>query len=94
MSAVVRPPREMLSEQKGSGEGMVPRVPAIATRSPRQCQSGPRGLMSGAGQIQRSLKQVPLEPFSPLRQLLWRAAESELETPGGGDWGEWGPKIY
>lgn len=94
MSAAVRPPREMLSEQKGPGDGVMPRVPAITMRSPRQCHSGPRGLTSRAGQIQRSLKQDPLEPFWPLRQLLWRAAESELETPGGGDWGEWGPKIY
>lgn len=62
MSAAVRPPREMLSEQTGSREGVMPRAPAAAVRSPRQSHSGPRGLMCRAGQIQRSVSRTPWSP--------------------------------
>lgn len=94
MSAAVRPPREMLSEQTGSREGVMPRAPACRREVTQTEPQWPQGSDVQSWTDSAECQQDPLEPFWPLRPLLWRAAESELKTPGGGDWGKWRPKIY
>jgi len=93
MSAAVRPPREMLSEQKGSRrcDAQSPCCCHEVTQTEPQWPQG-SDVQSWTDSVEP--QQDPLEPFWPLRQLLWRAAESELETPGGRDSEKWGPKIY